>query len=366
MNKYQLSQITFLQYVYLISGIQIGVSLLYLPRLLAETAGTDGWISLIIGWIIAVCISVIIIKIMKKHPDSSIIDILPRYFGKWLGNLITIAYAIYFLLVAYIVIDRTVLYTKLWSLQQTSSSLILLMLLIPTYMIGKKSIRITGRYAELVFFLFFWMGIIYLVPLKHAHWLHLLPFIKEGWQPILLTVKTALYAFSGFESAFFLYPFLTNKKLATVGIVMANTISLSVFLLVTLVCFLFFSPDEITHYFDPSIEVLKVIEFRFLERFDVCMFIAYIFVLTLTWIPLLQFCVLCTSHIMGKADPKNHFLIVLLLILAITYFINPTFKQNDSLRSVVNIFKLILAFIFPICLLLYSFLYDYFQRRKAA
>ena len=364
MNKYQQNQITLMQYIYLISGIQLGVSLLYMPQILAKGAGTDGWISIIIGWAIAVCISIIIIQVMKKHPESTLIDILPRYFGKWLGSFIIIIYGLYFGFIAYLVIERTLLYTKLWSLQQTPAYFILFMLLIPTYLIGRKGIRITGRYAELVYFLFFWMGFIYLVPLKEAHWLHLLPVIKEGWQPILATVKTTLYSFAGFESAFFLYPFLAEKNLAALGILAANTVSMMVYLLVTLVCFLFFSPDEISQYYDPSIQVLKVIEFGFLERFDICMFMAYIFILTLTWIPLLQFTAFCTSQLMGKQEHKNHYLLILIVIFAVTYLIDPSFRSNDRMQDIANLFKLLLAFVFPVCLYLYSLGFDYFRRRN--
>jgi spore germination protein (amino acid permease) len=192
MINYKKNGITLLQYIYLISGTQMGVTLLFLPRLLAETAGTDGWISIIIGWAIAVCASLVIIQVMKKNPDSTLINILPRYFGKWIGSFITILYALYLLFIAYTVIDRTLLYTKLWSLQQSSTYSILVLLMIPTFLIGRKGMRITGRYAELVYFLFFWMGFIYLIPLKNAHWIHLLPIIKGGWQPILLTVKSVI------------------------------------------------------------------------------------------------------------------------------------------------------------------------------
>lgn len=56
--------ITLMQFILLIHGVQMGVGILTLPRELAEKAGTDGWIGIIISWFIATVASMIIIKIM--------------------------------------------------------------------------------------------------------------------------------------------------------------------------------------------------------------------------------------------------------------------------------------------------------------
>ncbi len=84
--KYTKNQITFMQYIFLIHGVQIGVGVLTLPRELAEKAGTDGWIAIIIGWLFSTVASLIIIQIMKKYPNGTILDLLTHYFGKWIGK----------------------------------------------------------------------------------------------------------------------------------------------------------------------------------------------------------------------------------------------------------------------------------------
>ena len=42
-----------MQYIFLIHGVQAAIGLLTLPRELAEIAGTDGWISIIIGYFLS-------------------------------------------------------------------------------------------------------------------------------------------------------------------------------------------------------------------------------------------------------------------------------------------------------------------------
>ena len=49
--KYTKNQITLMQYIFLIHGVQVGVGLLTLPRELAEKAG-DGWLDRHHYWLV--------------------------------------------------------------------------------------------------------------------------------------------------------------------------------------------------------------------------------------------------------------------------------------------------------------------------
>ena len=192
------NKITLMQYIFLIHGVQMGVGVLTLPRELAEKAGTDGWIAIIICWFLSTMASLIIIQIMKKYPNGTILDLLTHYFGKWIGKVGTIIFALYFALLANVVFIREALFIQAWILPRTEVYILILLLSIPSYLIVRKNISILGRYSEFVFFMTVWTIIIYLIPLKHAQWLHLLPVLKEGWVPILTAVKTAIFSFYRF------------------------------------------------------------------------------------------------------------------------------------------------------------------------
>ncbi|MDT2239430.1 GerAB/ArcD/ProY family transporter [Paenibacillus larvae] len=83
-NKLKLS---LMQFILLIHGCETGLAVLTLPKQLAQYAGTDGWISLILGWIIVTIISICIVRIMAQHPGEHFKDILIRYLGKWAGTI---------------------------------------------------------------------------------------------------------------------------------------------------------------------------------------------------------------------------------------------------------------------------------------
>nr|WP_066399275.1 endospore germination permease [Cytobacillus eiseniae] len=352
-----------MQYIFLIHGVQMGVGVLTLPRELAENSGTDGWIAIIICWFLSIAASLVIIQIMKKYPNGTILDLLSHYFGKWIGKASHVIFALYFALLANVIFIREALFIQAWILPRTEIYIFILLLSIPSYLIVRKDISILGRYSELIFFMTLWIIIIYFIPLKHANWLHLLPLVKEGWEPILNTVKTSIFSFIGFEIAFFLYPFLQRKEKASMGIVIANTISLLAFLMITIGAFVFYSPDEITQYKEPTINILKVVEFQFIERLEIVFLSIYLFVISTTVLPLMFMTVFCTSQLAGKQDHKRHLFWFLLVECMFVVLFPPTYERNTILQQYIQQIGLILAFGLPLCLWGYVWLHGLFKRR---
>ncbi|KKB35331.1 GerAB/ArcD/ProY family transporter [Bacillus thermotolerans] len=357
------SEITLMQYILLIHGVQMGVGVLTLPRELAEKAGTDGWMVLILSWFLSTTASLIIIQVMKKHPDGTILDLLTHYFGKWVGKAAAIIFALYFAVLAHVIFAREALFIQAWILPYTEVYVLILLLSIPSYLIVRENIKILGRYAEFIFFMTLWTLITYLLPLEYAEWLHLLPVLKEGWMPILTTVRAAIFSFIGFEIAFFLYPFLQKKEKASIGIVVANTLSLIMFLIITIGAFAFYSPDEITLYNEPTIEMLKVIEFQFIERLEIVVFSFYLFVISTTVLPFMFITVFCTSWLAGKQDHRRHLIWFLLIECAVVALFPPSFDRNTLLQQTIEQAGLIVAFAFPLCLWAYVSLRGLFKRR---
>jgi len=350
MKKYAFNEITTMQYIMLIHGTQVGIGLFALPRLVAETAGTSGWISIFIGWLLSLLASLVIIQVMKRHPQYTIIDLLKHYFGKWIGALLSLGFAVYFALFTFIVLDRSVLYIKAIILQRTADYVLILLFLIPGVFVVRNGIRILGRYSELVFFFSLWLPLLFLYVLKDANWLHLLPVLKDGILPVVKTVKSTVISFLGFEVAYFIYPFLQKKQHASAGIVVANSLTLLVYLHVTITSFLFFSPDQITFFNEPTLTALRIIEFRFLERFDMLVLAFYMFYVSTTWMPVAFCSVFTTSQLLGKQNHSKHFYWFCCILIVITYITRPTFELNEKMTDMINLYGMIVAFLFPVFL----------------
>ncbi|WP_028399066.1 GerAB/ArcD/ProY family transporter [Ectobacillus panaciterrae] len=365
MKKYAYNEITLMQYIFLIHGAQFGIGVLQLPRILAEKAGMDGWIPIILGWIASVAASLIIIQIMKKYPEGTLFDLFTKYFGKWAGKAIAVFIALYCAYSGFIIMQRSILFIQVWIVPGVAGYVLMILFAIPTYTIARNGIRIIGRYAELIFFLILWMPCFYLFALRESHhWIHLLPLFKDMKKALLATQSTA-YSFFGFEIAFLLYPFLQKKQTASIGIIIANSLSMLVFLFITLACFIFFSPDEITLFNEPTVSILKVVEFRFVERMEIIFLALYLLVLSRAWMPYMYGATFCTSWLFGKQDHSKHLLLLLLLMVMITYFVTPTFNLNDQLQELSSKIAFPFIYIVPLFLWIYLIIHERIRGRVA-
>lgn len=353
MNQFVKTPISFLQYVFTIAGIQIGIAILSTPREMSRYAGTDGWITIVIGWLITTIPSLLVVSIMRRSPDGTLLDLLRTKLGRLLTLVLALVLAAYLGGMAYIGLLRTLLIIRVWLLQNTSPFIVLLLLFIPTYIVAKEGANLLGRYAEAIFYFLFWLPFIYLLPLKEGQWLNIIPLVKEGWTPILSAIPSVLFAYMGFIAAFFLYPHLTNKKHAGAGIMLANTITLIINLLITLVCFIYFSPSEMVEVNQPVISVLKTIQFKFVERIEIIFISLYIGIYSLCWVPCLYFTAYCLRWTMNGAREQGY-LITLLAVIGIgTYIYLPTFNQSVRLEQTMTNFGIVMEYILPIVIWIY-------------
>lgn len=352
------------QFIFLIHGVQVGVGQLSLPRELAEAGGTDGWMALFIGWAASVAASLCIIQVMKRAPGGTLIDLLAQYFGRWAGTAGAVCLALYFAFCATDIMMSAGIMISEWLLPRTPLYMLIALFAIPTYLIVRNGVRVLGRYAELVFLMFLPLSLFLLIPLRESHLLHLFPMFKEGVQPILSAVGTTVFSFTGYEVAFIVYPFLRNKKFASIGIVIANTLSLLVFLLITLVCFLYFSPDEITQYSQPTLNLLKVIEFRFMERFDILFLAFYLFMISTTWMPQLFCAAYSASRLFRTGDIRLSVAVMLVLLIAYAFLRDPSYDLNAKLIGVMQQLSLVFACMLPLCLYVYVLVHDRFTGRN--
>ncbi|KPV55422.1 spore gernimation protein, partial [Paenibacillus sp. A3] len=146
------------------------------------------------------------------------------------------------------------------------------------------------------------------------------------------------------------YPFLQKKERAPLGVIAANTLALLVYLLLDFTCLVFFSPDEISEYNEPVVSLLKVVEFPFIERFEIVFLALYLLLIALTWIPFTYCSVYATSWMLGKPDHRPHLFMFLLLLVVSYVFYQPTFNDNDKMIALMGRFGAGFAVVFPLLL----------------
>ncbi|MGG3281037.1 GerAB/ArcD/ProY family transporter [Paenibacillus solani] len=342
-----------LQFTLMVSAFQISVAFLSLPRELARQAGTDGWIAIFFGWGMATLASVALVKLMKNSPNGSILELIQRYMGVWASKMAAFIFMAYYLLLAYDGFMIASLVMKLWLLPSTYIYVIVLLLLIPTYQIAQHGFQAIGRYCEIVTLISIWIPFVYLSTLRHARWLYLLPVLKEGWLPVLSTVKIIFFPMLGIGLVFFIYPHLVNKEKALKAMVISNTLTCLVYLGITLVCFVYFSPDEIGEFNDPVISIMKSIELQFIERVEVPFIAFYLFVFSCVWIPSMHLVSMNSAWLLGRGGERGS-LVVWCFAVAVSFFIyKPSFIDAARVNNFLSLTGFVMEFALPVCLLLY-------------
>ncbi|CAG7600521.1 Spore germination protein YndE [Paenibacillus solanacearum] len=364
MSKNAPNEITVLQFAFMIHGAQLGIGLLSLPKVLAKEAGTDGWISLLMGWAVAVVCSIAIVQLMKRHPGASLFDLLRQYFGKAIGTLLSALLSLYYYFAFFTSFFASVHVYNEELLPRTPVFLLTLLFSLPVFAITRHKLRVVARYAELVFWGSLWLIPLYLYPLRDAIWLNLLPVLQEGWLPVLNGVPTTVYSYLGFETALILYPHLSNKKKAVHGVLLGNTLTMAIYFIVVIVCFTFFSPDAITSYSLPTLKVVKIIEFRFLERIEIIVLIGYLYMLSRLWIIYLYSAVFSTSELLRQKEHRSYLRMFMLGVIVFSFVYSPTMEWIEQMKKLFNQLGIYFAFAFPVCLFGYTRLVSVVRREN--
>lgn len=74
MGNLKFQNIALFKFIVFIHSLQLASDMLIMPSPLATTAGTDGWISIILGWIITSIIGVFIILMLQKNQQKFLTD----------------------------------------------------------------------------------------------------------------------------------------------------------------------------------------------------------------------------------------------------------------------------------------------------
>jgi spore germination protein (amino acid permease) len=364
MNKNTFS-LSFSQFVLLIYKTQIGIGVLTLPRELFKAGNYDSWLAIFIGWLSSIVVCLFIIRTLEKHPNQSLFELLPHLFGKWIGNFLLATWVVYALLNCSFVFMYTVILIKIWILPFTNAAYIGLLLTLPVYCITKSKLQLISRYAEFTFIITFWMYAVIILGINEVVWENLFPIFRDGWRPVIESTPATVLSFLGFEQLFLLYPLLKNKQKAVKGVIIANSMTAIILLIVTIAAFIRMSELELSNTLWPTLNALKLIRFPFLERFEVIFISAYVIVLLMSVIPYLHMTLTGTAQLFNRSKLSQPLMITILLtwvvLLYSPYINHATILEAKKCFVYIGTF---FAFAFPILLWLYNKAFLALQGRK--
>ncbi|MTI96206.1 MAG: hypothetical protein FH749_12105 [Firmicutes bacterium] len=189
----------------------LGAGITTLPRTIAETAGRDGWISILIAGAATWAMAAFVWLLCRKFPTKTLPEFSVLILGRPLGALVSVMYAIYAIGISGVALRIFTELATTWTLIWTPQPVFLLANLVPVVYISRMGAVTLGRLMELVVYMTGTVIFVYLVPLAEFDILNLRPVGAEGLPAILSAIPDASFAFLGFEVLLVFFPFIINR-----------------------------------------------------------------------------------------------------------------------------------------------------------
>ncbi|WP_066174339.1 GerAB/ArcD/ProY family transporter [Bacillus marinisedimentorum] len=245
---------------------------MFLIPTIVEGSGRDSWIAIVITVPFAIFFGFSLHRLHKLFPDKDYIQILEHNFGRIAGKAIGIAVIGYFLFMAFVTFYGIVNFiqtvflvdTPWWALQITFYPLVIYT--------AVKGVEAIARASMILFVIIIFTGeSIALTTNSLKDYNLLLPVLSEGLQPVLygVALTAALYG----EFILLLMLRLRRATVRSKSLFFINTVT------VFLIAWMFlgtvtssisiFGVDQVKNLEYPAQSIVRLVEFGFIERFDI-------------------------------------------------------------------------------------------------
>ena len=325
MNKKN-SLITSYELFFILIGCIIGLSVTSLPADVAIIAKQDAWISTIIGGIYPLYIVLIGGIIIKKYPDSNIMDLSKAYFGKIIGNILNLLFMLQFLFYIVLVISSASNQLRAYSMYFVPHFKMVILLAVVACYASIKGLKVLARFTTITFFLLCIVIVVSTVTFKSSNILNVKPFFGAGIPKILEGSIKSAFAYGNMELLLIIYPYVQQKK----DILKAALIS-------TLVIIIFFTWIVFTslYFSGPDLVVKELWPFSFVaESFKIPVVNNFRYVDMVIWITIayktisIEF--YAATKILNNITKIKRKTICFLLLPIILIF--PLFLGNEVMR----------------------------------
>lgn len=254
---------------FLISSLQFGVGVLGFPRYIAEDAGYQAWISILLtGAFIHIVIWIMYKLLNRSEKINNLTKIHQFYFGRTFGGIMNFIFAIYFFTSSLTVLRTYVEVIQIWMFPRLFTiELGIPIVLLSLYCIWNGFRVVTGLAYLGVIIPLILLPTIY-APLEFANIDHLLPLFHTNVIDQFTAVRTMTLSYIGVEALLAYYPFIQDGPKSQKWAHFGNLFTTAIYFLITIVTFLFFSENHLQRVIYPTLSMWKIMELPFIERFE--------------------------------------------------------------------------------------------------
>lgn len=256
-------------FFFVVLSAQIGVGIHGFQRVIVKDASNDAWISVILSTLFAHIVVYVMIKTLNLYPSNDLYGIHLEIFGKYFGNFLNLIYISYCSFSFYSVIRNYIEVINTWVFPDLSQSFISITLLILVIYAFTGGLRVMIGVCYFSFVTALWILAMVYVPLKYAHYSHILPIFSNDLIDILKGTYSMTFTIVGFEIINTLYPFAKEQKKVQKYAHMGLLFTLFVYLSIILVSIFYFSEAQLERTVWATLTLFTVIKLPFIERIEI-------------------------------------------------------------------------------------------------
>ncbi|GMQ63890.1 GerAB/ArcD/ProY family transporter [Vallitalea maricola] len=345
------------QIAFIVFGATAGYAIISLPKSIGETAGTGGWIFIVIGICTMIISSYVIVYLGHSFPNKTIFEYMPLLTGKIISSLIIIIIIIYEIIAYSFIIRLTSETIKLTMLIQTPVWALAVLIGSVAFYTLTKSLITLGRIAEIFgLIVIIWAIAITITIFTQGNLTNIKPIFEFRDIDYIEGLSVAAFSMVGIDLITVIPINKANKKLFRHVLIILLIVCL-IYVLIIESCISIMGIENIVHYDETlyaTVRRIELADLQFLKRLDsvfiiVWLMAVYCSILYEAYIATTLF----SKLVKGK---KNNILLLTLFLSLIVCLAPPSIEITKNIlryASYVGVFiNVILPFILLILLII--------------
>jgi len=298
-------KISTFQVFVLMASVIIGIGILTAPASIAKDAQNDSILAEIIGGLISIVIFILIYKLIMTEPDITIVEILQRTFGRYVGIGLSFLYVIYFIVFNAFEVRLISDTVKEFLLDITPVEVLIATFILIGAYISRYGIEIVARMCEIlmptmiviiVVLCFFTIG--------QVNFSNILPVFTTPPLKILSASTKTFFSYLGFEIFLFMAPYIRRKDKLLKTSIYALLLVMLLYLLILIFCLADFGSKELQRMTWPTLSLFRdVVVFEvILEKPEALITLLWMITTYTTFIIFLNINSLCLTRIINAKE----------------------------------------------------------------
>lgn len=177
--------LSMLQVFFLLTAMIVSTGHFLFVRVILIYTGRDGWMVILPSIIVGMLVLIALMRLNKRFPQQTLIEITIATFGKWLGRLVTLPYLLLFMAIPALII-RAIGDFLPTTMPYTPYAVITSIIVFLACMTVRLGIEVIGRCALLILPVLILLGILAsILTLKDKHYEYVLPMLQTSFSGYL-------------------------------------------------------------------------------------------------------------------------------------------------------------------------------------